>query len=163
MLNIKKNTLFVARAGIIAALYVALTLLSSAMGLASGVIQLRISEALCVLPVFTPAAIPGLAVGCLIANFATGAVILDVIFGSLATLTGALGAWALRKWKYLAPLPTILANMLIIPFVLRYAYSAGEAIPFMMLTVGIGEFFACGVFGTLLTAILSKIRGKLFE
>ncbi|HOA84750.1 MAG TPA: QueT transporter family protein, partial [Bacillota bacterium] len=84
-MRIKKSTLFIARAGIIAALYVALTFLSAAMGLASGVIQLRLSEALCVLPVFTPAAIPGLAVGCLIANFATGAVVLDVIFGSLAT------------------------------------------------------------------------------
>jgi len=161
-LRIKKSTLFIARAGIIAALYVALTFLSAAMGLASGVIQLRLSEALCVLPVFTPAAIPGLAVGCLIANFATGAVVLDVIFGSLATLLGALGAWAMRRWKYLAPLPTILANMLIVPFVLKYAYSAGEAVPFMMLTVGIGEFFACGVLGTLLTVMLSK-KPDLFD
>ncbi len=162
-MKIKKSALFVARAGIIAALYVALTLLSAAMGLSSGVIQLRLSEALCVLPVFTAAAIPGLAVGCLIANFVTGAAVLDIVFGSLATLIGALGAWALRRWKYLAPIPTILANMLIIPFVLKYAYSAGEAIPFMMLTVGVGEFFACGLLGTGLTAILSKKPVKLFD
>ncbi len=160
----KKSTLLLTRAAVIAALYVVLTELSAIIGLSSGVIQFRLSEALCVLPVFTASAIPGLAVGCVLANLLTpGVVIWDVIFGSLATLLGALAAYALRRWKYLAPLPTIAANVLIIPLVLRYAYSIEGAIPFFMLTVGIGEAVMCGGLGTVLTVTLSRRAGKLFK
>ena len=111
---------YLCHSAIIAALYVALTHLSNAFGLASGIIQCRISEALCILPVFTAAAIPGLTIGCIIANLTTMASIVDIIFGSLATLIGALGAYWLRNHKWLTPLPTILANTLILPFVLKY-------------------------------------------
>jgi uncharacterized membrane protein len=159
----KKSTLFLTRAAIIAALYVVLTELSALIGLSSGIIQFRLSEALCILPIFTAAAIPGLAVGCVLANLLTGAVVWDVIFGSLATLLGALGAYALRRFKYLAPVPTIIANALIVPFVLRYAYSLEGTIPFFMLTVGIGEVVTCGGLGTVLTAALSRRAGKLFK
>ncbi len=158
----KKSTLFLVRAAVIAALYVVLTWLSALVGLSSGAIQFRLSEALCVLPVFTAAAVPGLAVGCLLANLLTGAVVWDVIFGSLATLLGALGAYALRRWKYLAPIPTVAANVLIVPFVLRYAYSLEGTVPLFMLTVGIGEAVTCGGLGTLLTAALIKRSGKFF-
>jgi uncharacterized membrane protein len=158
----KKSTLFLVRAAVIAALYVVLTWLSALVGLSSGAIQFRLSEALCVLPVFTAAAVPGLAVGCLLANLLTGAVVWDVIFGSLATLLGALGAYAMRWWKYLAPIPTVAANVLIVPFVLRYAYSLEGTVPLFMLTVGIGEAVTCGGLGTLLTTALIKRSGKLF-
>lgn len=158
----KKSILFLVRAAVIAALYVVLTWLSALVGLSSGAIQFRLSEALCVLPVFTAAAVPGLAVGCLLANLLTGAVVWDVIFGSLATLLGALGAYALRRWKYLAPIPTVAANVLIVPFVLRYAYSLEGTVPLFMLTVGIGEAVTCGGLGTLLTAALIKRSGKFF-
>ncbi len=146
--------------GAVAAVYVLLTLLAAALGLASGVIQLRLSEALCVLPIFFPAAVPGLFVGCLLANLLTGAVVWDVIFGSLATLLGALGTRLLRKKPVLALLPPILANVLIVPFVLSYAYGVPDGIPYLMLTVGIGEVLSCGVLGGLLYRRLKN--SKLF-
>ena len=146
--------------GAVAAVYVLLTLLAAALGLASGVIQVRLSEALCVLPIFFPAAVPGLFVGCLLANLLTGAVVWDVIFGSLATLLGALGTRLLRKKPVLALLPPILANVLIVPFVLSYAYGVPDGIPYLMLTVGIGEVLSCGMLGGLLYRRLKN--SKLF-
>ena len=133
--------LFITHAGMTAALYTVLTLTIAAFGLANGAIQIRISEALTVLPYFTPAAVPGLFVGCVLSNILIGAPIWDVIFGSLATLIGAVGTYFLGKYvnKWLSSVPPILANTLIIPFVLKYAYGAEDALPFLMLTVGIGE------------------------
>ena len=94
-----KKVLFIVQAALIAAIYVALTYLSSIAGLASGTIQVRISEALCILPVFTTAAIPGLWLGCFLANMLTGGIPVDVVCGSIATLIGAFGTYALRKHK----------------------------------------------------------------
>jgi uncharacterized membrane protein len=102
---------------------------------------------LCILPIFTTAAIPGLYVGCLCANLLTGAAWLDILVGPIATLIGALGTYMLRKLPYLAPAPVVLSNALIVPFVLAYGYGAQETIPFMMLTVGIGEFISVYGFG----------------
>ena len=99
----------------IAALYVVLTLLANALGLANYAIQVRFSEALTILPFFTPAAIPGLTIGCLLSNILTGCAPLDILFGTLATLIGALGTYALRRFEWLAPLPPILANTIIVP------------------------------------------------
>lgn len=144
--------------GAVAAVYVLLTLLASALGLASGTIQLRLSEALCVLPVFFPAAVPGLFVGCLLSNLLTGCVVWDVVFGSLATLLGAVGTRLLRKRRFLCVLPPILANTVIVPFVLAYAYNVPDGIPFLMLTVGIGEVLSCGVLGQLLYSRLEKTK-----
>lgn len=149
-------------AAIIAALYVVLTLISSALGIASGVIQVRISEALTILPCFTVAAVPGVTIGCLLANFVTGAPLPDVIFGTLATLIGVIGARLLKKKPFLAPLPTILANAIIIPFVLRFAYGVPDAIWFMFLTVGAGEVISAGILGILLYKVLKK-QPALFQ
>ena len=115
-----KKLVFICQAAVIAALYVVLTYVFSAF--ASGVIQVRVSEALTILPAFTPAAIPGLFVGCLLANLLTGAAIYDVIFGSLATLLGAVGTYLLRKHKFLCTLAPVVSNIIIIPLVLRYGY-----------------------------------------
>lgn len=163
MKDTKKLTLYTTRGALIAALYVVLTLLSSLMGLSSGVIQFRFSEALCILPIFFPEAIPGLFVGCLLSNMMVpGAVIWDIIFGSIATLIGALGTWALRnlpeRYKWVATLPTILANMLIIPFVLIYAYGAPDSFLFLAFTVGIGEIVCAGFGGTALYYLLKKTK-----
>lgn len=147
-----------AQGGMVAALYVALTLVSSAMGLASGQIQLRLSEALTVLPCFFPAAVPGLFVGCLLANLLTGCVLWDVAVGSLATLLGALGTRLLRKNRWLAVLPPIVSNILLVPPVLAWAYGVEESIPFLMLTVGLGEALSCGVLGELTYSALDKRR-----
>ena len=154
-----KGILYLTQGAIISALYVVLTLLANMLGLASFAIQVRFSEALTVLPIFTPAAIPGLFIGCLISNLLSGCVIWDVIFGSLATLIGALGTYLLRKYTVAALLPPILSNVLIVPFVLVYAYGIEGTLPFFMLTVGIGEIISCGVLGYLLLAFLRK-KGK---
>lgn len=156
-----KKVNFICQTAMIAALYVVLTFVFSAF--ASGVVQVRVSEALTILPFFTPAAIPGLAVGCLLSNWLTGCVIWDVVFGSLATLIGALGSYALRKHQWLVPIPPIVANVIIVPLVLRYAYGAPDAIPFMMATVGAGEIISCYVLGMLNLLALKKFRGPLFE
>lgn len=158
----------VARAALIAALYVVLTVLASMLGLSSSAIQLRFSEALTVLPLFTSAAVPGLFIGCLLSNILTGAVIWDVIFGSLATLLGALGTRKLRHVliagkPYPALLPPIIANVLIVPFVLSYAYGLEDGIPFLMLTVGIGEILSVGGLGTILMTALYPRRNQIFQ
>ena len=158
----RSSILYLTRGAAICALYVALTYLASLLGIASGVIQFRLSEMLCILPIFFPEAIVGLTLGCAIANFLTGAVVWDVIFGAVATLIGALGAWFLRKLpeklKFIATLPTVLANMIIVPFVLIYAYGAAESYPFLMLTVGIGETVTAAVLGTSLYYTFKKIN-----
>ena len=159
-----KKVLFTVHAAIIAALYVVLTYFISAFSLASGAIQVRISEALTILPFFTPAAIPGLAIGCFLSNLLTGCLPLDIIFGTIATLLGALGTYFLRnKAKWLAPLPPILANTIIVPFVLSYVYHFEGSIPFFMLTVGIGEVISCGVLHLFLLNVLKKYENQLFR
>ena len=156
------NTKYLTQSGVIAALYVALTLLAKVFGLDSGQIQLRLSEALCVLPVFLPAAVPGLTIGCLLANLLCGNIIWDVVFGTLATLIGAIGTRLLRKRPLLALLPPILSNTIIVPFVLAYAYCLPGSVPFFMLTVGIGEVLSCGLLGSLLYNTLDKHKNQLF-
>ena len=140
---------------VIAALYIVLFLAFQPIG--SGVIQFRIAELLCVLPYFTPAAIPGLFIGCMISN------LLDVVGGSLATLIGAVGSYLLRKNRYLVSVPPILANMVIIPWVLRLGYGSDAMIWFSTITVGIGEFLAIGVLGQFLLTVLLKYRHVLFR
>lgn len=154
---------FLTQSGVIAALYVVLTLLAKLLGLDSGQIQLRLSEALCVLPVFLPAAVPGLTVGCLLANILCGNIFWDVIFGTLATLLGAVGTRMLRKKPLLALLPPILANTVIVPFVLAYAYGLPGGVPLFMLTVGMGEVLSCGVLGRVLWKALDKRKEALFK
>lgn len=155
-----KKLVFICQAAVIAALYVVLTYVFSAF--ASGVIQVRVSEALTILPAFTPAAIPGLVIGCLLSNTLTGCVLLDIIFGSVATLIGALGSYALRRHTWLVPIPPIVSNMIIVPFVLRYAYGATDAFPFMIATVGAGEIISCYLLGMLLYGALKKMNHTLF-
>ena len=160
----KMNILFIAQAAVIAALYVVLTHLSNLAGLASGVIQIRISEALCMLSFFTPAAIPGLTIGCFLANLTTGCVWMDILFGTLATFLGALGGWLLRKTSvWLIPIPTVLANAVIVPFVLIYAYHVEDAWWFCFLTVGAGELIAAYVLGMILYFAARKPLKKVLS
>ena len=141
----RMNILFITQAAVIAALYVVLTHLANLIGLASGAIQFRISEALCILSFFTPAAIPGLTIGCFLANLTTGCIWMDILFGTLATFLGTIGGYFLREISvWLVPVPTVLANAVIVPFVLKYGYLS-EAIWGLnwyfgfSLSVGIGE------------------------
>ena len=163
-----KLTLYTTRGALIAALYVVLTELATLVGLSSGAIQFRISEALCILPLFFPEAVPGLFIGCLISNLMVpGAVIWDIIFGSMATLLGAIGARMLRtlpeKYKWAATIPTIMANMAIVPMVLIYAYGAPDSYLYLMLTVGIGEVVCAGVGGGGLYYLLKKYENQLIR
>ena len=150
------------QAAMIAAIYVVLTYVFAPFSF--GEIQVRIAEALTILPLFTPAAIPGLFVGCIIGNILGGAILPDIIFGSIATLIGAFFTYQLRNRNhFLAPLPPIIANTVIVPFVLRYGYSVLLPIPFMMLTVGIGEILSCGVLGLILYFALNRYRNVIFR
>ena len=113
---------------------------------------------------FTSAAVPGLAVGCLLANILGGAVLADVIFGTLATLIGAVGTRIMRNRRpVLAVIPPIVATMLIIPFVLRYAYEVPLPIPLLMVTIGIGETISCGFLGLLLYKVLYEHKNDIFK
>ncbi len=154
----KNTTLYIAQAGLIAAVYAVLCIILAPISFS--VFQVRVAEALCVLPFFTPAAIPGLTIGCLIANIIGGGNIFDVVFGTCATLIGAMGSYLLRKskFKYAVVIPPIIANTLIIPFILKYAYEAEEAVPFMMLTVGVGEIIAVGILGSALLFALMHTK-----
>ena len=156
-----KKVLFTVQAGVIAALYVVLTFIANAFGLASNVIQVRFSEALTILPFFTPAAIPGLTIGCLLSNILTGCALPDIIFGTLATLIGAVFTYLLRKNKWLAPVPPISANTLIVPFVLYYAYGI-KPLWFSFITVGVGEIISCGFLGLILLNIVRKYSKYLY-
>ncbi len=143
-----QKTHFIAKAALIAALYVALTLLSASLNLAYGPIQLRLGEALCILPVFTPAAVPALFIGCILANMLGGSIPLDVVFGSVATLLGAVGTYALRKRPFLSLLPPIAANTAIVPLLLYFAYGFRDtALPLLFLSVFVGEVLSAGVMG----------------
>ena len=156
----KNNTLYLTRGALIAALYVAFTYLSSLFGLSSGVIQFRISEALCVLPLFMPEAVMGLFVGCILSNLLTGAVLWDIVFGSLATLVGAVFTRLLRvlpeKLKWIATLPPVISNAVIVPFVLIHAYGVPDGYFYLLLTVGIGELVCATGLGTALYYTLRK-------
>ena len=157
----KKNIQFLTQAAMIAAIYVVLTFVANAFGLANYAVQVRFSEALTILPIFTPAGIPGLFIGCLISNILTGCAIPDIIVGSLATLIGAFGTRALKSNRFLAVLPPIAANAIIVPLILKYAYGL-EPLWFSFLTVTAGEIISCGVLGLLLAFALNKYRKQIF-
>ena len=161
----KRNKVsFITEGAIIAALYVALTYLAFSVNLASGPIQVRFAEALSVLPFFTSAAIPGLFIGCLIANIATGCVIWDIFFGSIATLIGALVAYSIRNTsRWLVPIPNILANTLIVPFVLIYAYGEATAYYFLLISIALGEIISSGALGMVLLFALNKYKNVIFK
>lgn len=157
-----KKLLFLVQGAAIAAIYVVLTIVFAPFSF--GEIQVRVSEALTILPYFTPAAIPGLFLGCLIGNTLGGAILVDVVCGSLATLIGAVFTYLLRRRsRCLAPVPPIIANTLIVPFVLRLGYGVPLPIPFMMLTVGIGEVLSCGIMGMVVLFALERCRGAIFK
>ncbi len=145
--DLTRNIVF---GGMTAALYVVLTMLAAAFGLASGAVQVRLSEALTILPVFTSAAIPGLTVGCVLANIVTGCAAWDVVFGSLATLIGAVGTRLLKDRPILAWIPPVISNVAIVPIVLMKVYGLTDAWWYLALTVGAGEIISCGVLGLLL-------------
>ena len=166
-----KNTRYLAHAAIIAALYAVLTHLQNLLlpGSATWAIQMRLSEALCVLAFFTPAAVPGLTVGCLLFNITFAAALpLDFVVGSLATLLAALGMWLTRSWQIKGyPLPGMLmpavANAFLVGWELTVYIGGGFVLNAVY--VAIGEAVVLLVLGTALYYAMKK-RGldqKLFS
>ena len=159
----KSNVRNIVYAAIIAAIYVVLTEICSLVGLSSGAVQIRLSEALNSFALFTPYAIPGLFIGCIIANLLTGAIIWDVLFGSLATLIGAVGVYVLRKYRGPALICPVVSNAVILPFVLKYAYGIPGSVWYFVLTVGIGQIISCTVCGYFLGNAVEKRKQYLFR
>lgn len=155
------KTKYLCQCAVIASIYVVLTWFSTIFGLSSGVIQVRFSEMLCILPIFMPGAIPGLTIGCFLANLLSGCVVIDIFFGAIATFLGALGTYILRKKKWIAFLPPIFANAFIVPWVLKVAYGVGDAYWFLVMTVGIGEIISVGVLGAVLYRALKKKKNPI--
>ncbi len=145
----------------IAALYAVLCIIFKPISFS--VIQIRIAEMFTVLPYFTFSAVPGVTLGCLLGNILTGADILDIVWGTVATLIGAIGSYLLKKHRLLVPLPPIISNTVIIPLVLKYTYGEAQPLPFLMLTVGIGEFASCALLGLALIFVLNRHRNTLFR
>ena len=165
----KRNTRvrFLTEAAMIAAGYTVLTLLAMMLNLAYGPVQFRFSEALTVLPVFTPAAVPGLAVGCLLSNLWSSMGALDIIFGTAATLLAALTTYMVRNIRVkgipiLAPLPPVLFNALIVGVEITIVSPGGFVFPAFLanaLSVGLGELAVCYVLGLPLLVALEKAMG----
>lgn len=158
-MNAKK----LARGAITAALYALITV--AIAPISSGLMQLRLSEGLCVLPFFAPETAIGLFVGCVAANLITGAMWLDVVFGSLATLaagliTAMIGKRGLSKW--IAPLPAVIINALVIGAVLCYGYKVGAEYYACALYVALGEAISCYAVGMPVCAAIRPIEKKLF-
>lgn len=152
-----KKTNFLVQAGMIGAIYVALTVLFAPYSY--GPIQVRVSESLTVLPMFTPAAIPGLFVGCIIANIVGGNGLVDIVFGSMATLLAAYLTYKMPK-KWLAPLPPVVVNGIVVGFILNYLYGAPLIITMGWVTLG--QLIACYGLGYPLILSLEKYRDKIF-
>ena len=167
-----KKVLYLTQGAVIAAIYVVLCQIFAPISFRD--VQVRIAEGLTILPFFTSAAIPGLFVGCVLGNLLGGAIPVDIIFGSLATLIGALGTWAIGRWirrkhpashrmKFLLTVPPILANALIIPFILYYGYGITVPILIQIATVGAGEILSCGVIGMIILFALEKTGSRIFQ
>ncbi len=155
-----KNTKFLIQAAIIAAIYATLTIVL--MPFSYGVMQVRVSEALTILPFFTPAAIPGLFIGCLVANMVGPYGLMDMVLGSAATLLAAVFSYYLRSKPLLVPLPPVITNGIMIGCMLYYAYSVPLPLIACILWVAAGQLIACYLIGYPLLRILKKYK-KIFE
>jgi uncharacterized membrane protein len=178
-MNRNRRVHFMAQAAVIAALYTVLTYVAAALNLAYGPVQFRFSEALTVLPVFTPAAIPGLAIGCLLSNLMSPLGLVDWICGPLATLLAALCTWWLRHvcvkdLPLLSLLPPAIFNAIIIGWEISCLSDAGtfSLLHFNpavfwpnALSVGIGELVVCFVLGLALIVTVQKtnLHKRLFK
>ncbi len=157
-----KKTIYLTEAAIIAAIYTVLVIVFALTSF--GPVQCRIAEALTILPYFTPAAIPGVALGCLLSGILVpGTHILDIIFGSASTLIAAILSYKLRRNKFLVPLPPIIVNALVLPWIFKFAYGDVQPIPLNMALVAGGEFIAAGIFGMALLFALDKIKHVVFR
>lgn len=160
----KKKVNYLVQAGIIASIYAALTYVSAFIGLAYGNIQFRFSEAVTILAIYTPAAIPGLTIGCFLGNLASPFGIIDVLCGTFATLLASILTRLVRNVRicnipWLAPLPPVLTNSLIVGIEIAFFMPEGFTwIGFASaaLSVGLGELIVCYVLGLPFALLLEK-------
>lgn len=141
---------------IIAAVYAALTILLAP--LSYGPMQVRVSEALTVLPALTSAGVPGLFVGCLVSNMLGPYGIVDVVVGSGASLLAAIGSYCLREKPLLVPLPPVVFNGVLVGGMLHFAYGVPN-LPACMVWVALGQLVACYVLGYPLLRLLKRYEG----
>ncbi len=157
----KKGVGFMTQAAMIAAIYVVLVFVFAPISF--GPVQIRVAEALTILPFFTPAAVPGVFLGCLIGNLLSpGMIVLDIVFGSLATLVAGIISYKLRGNKYLVPIPPILVNMIVVPYVLKYGYGVPLPLFLSAIAVGVGQIVSCYGLGLILIQVLEKYKSKIF-
>lgn len=152
----KKSVRYITTAAMIAAVYIVLCLILMPFG--SSIFQVRVAEALTILPVFTPVAIPGLTIGCLLSNLISGCTLPDIIFGSLATLLGALGTYALHRHPRLAWIPPVVSNGLIVSYVLYIVTGKAEPLWLILISITGGELISCGLLGYILYLACRKTR-----
>ena len=171
--NVSARVRFLVQDATTAAIYTVLTLVAAMLNWAYGPVQFRFSEAMTVLPMFTPAAIPGLAVGCFLSNVWSNMGVMDMIFGTLATLLAAVATRAARHVRVkgipvLAPLPPVVCNALIVGLEITLVSPGGFLWPAFLanaLSVGAGELVVCYVLGLPLAILLDRLdaENKLFS
>ncbi len=152
------------RGALIAALYIALTLLFAPISFGmSGAIQLRVAEALTLLPVLLPEAVPALFIGCLLANLLGGAMLPDILLGSLTSLVAAYLTNRLRKRAWVAAMPPVILNGMIVGALVHYLYTPFIALPLCMLYVAAGQAIACYALGLPLLYAVQKLPDHLLR
>ena len=160
-MNMKKGVGFMTQAAMIAAIYVVLVFVFAPISF--GPVQIRVAEALTILPLFTPAAVPGVFIGCLIGNLLSpGMIVLDIALGSLTTLVAAIISYKLRGNKYLVPIPPIVLNMIVVPFIIKYGYGVPMPLYLSALAVGAGQIVSCYGLGFILIQVLEKYNKQIF-
>lgn len=157
----KNSIKFMTQAAMIAAIYVVLVFVFAPISF--GPVQIRVAEALTILPLFTPAAVPGVFIGCLIGNLLSpGMIVIDIVFGSLATLLAAIISYKLRDNKYLVPIPPIAINMIVVPYIIKYGYGVPMPIFLSALAVGVGQVISCYGLGFILIKVLERYKDQIF-
>ena len=163
MVKYFRNTRFLVQAGLVAAIYTALCMVLHPISFGFGGIELRVSEALTLLPAIMPAAVPGLFIGCLLSNILGGATMLDIVFGSLTTLAAALLTRKCRERQLLAAFWPVILNAVVIGLLLKYAYGLGMPLWLCMLSIGAGQAVACYAIGLPLMRMMKRIPEKYFQ
>lgn len=173
MKTVSQRVHYLTQGAIIAAIYTVLTLIAAALNLAYGPVQFRFSEALTILPIFTPAAIPGLALGCLLSNFGSGYGVADMVFGTIATLLAAISTRMVRSIRFkgvpiFAALPPVLFNGIIVGLEITILSPGGFVWPAFWgaaLSIGLGELVVCVLLGLPLASALERTGAvsKIFK
>jgi uncharacterized membrane protein len=158
MNKLHRSLVHLLQAALIASIYATLTLAFAP--LSYGQVQVRFAEALTVLPALTPVAVPGLAVGCLIANILGPGGPVDIVFGTLATLAAAYLSSKIHT-KWLVPLPPVVVNAVVVGFILNYIYQLPLLVS--MGWVAIGQLIACYGLGYPLLLVLARYKEKVFN